>query len=163
VERWCVSADLAAKIRLCLDELDEIRGQVSLLMTKVSGSTAGDIETAGASAMLHSFYTGIEKLLELIGREWDRHPSTSSGWHRELLNRMGASTDTRGAFLSPGLVEVLGEFLAFRHLFRGASIALMRWSKISPLLAKVDQTYREVRVELESFQEFLESRRSAGI
>jgi hypothetical protein len=44
---------------------------------------------------------------------------------------------------SLGVIEtaaVLGEFLAFRHLFRGASIMLMRWEKLVPLLGKVDPT-----------------------
>jgi hypothetical protein len=35
----------------------------------------------------------------------------------------------RPAVLSEDLLPTLKEFLAFRHLFRGASIALMRWNK----------------------------------
>jgi hypothetical protein len=71
---------------------------------------------------------------------------------------MAGSTSTRPAVISSGLVETLGEFLAFRHLFRGASIALMRWNKLHPLVARADQTYIHVRRELEAFLEYLQNR-----
>jgi hypothetical protein len=42
-----------------------------------SEATAGVIETSAACAMLHSFYTEIEKILKLIARDWDgRLPSS---------------------------------------------------------------------------------------
>lgn len=117
------------------------------------------METAAACAMLHSFYTEIEKILKLIARDWDRQLPSSDAWHKALLNQMAAPTNTRPAVISSGLAAVLSEFLAFRHLFRGASIALMRWEKIQPLIAKVDTTYLQTTQEIESFQSFLRSRR----
>jgi hypothetical protein len=107
--------------------------------------------------MLHSFYTEIEKILKLIAREWDERLPSSDSWHRDLVKQMSERTAKRPAVLSPGLVEVLGEFLAFRHLFRGASIALMRWEKLSPLIAKVDPTYELAKAEIEAFAHFIES------
>ena len=69
---------------------------------------------------------------------------------------MSQATTKRPAVLSAGLIEVLSEFLAFRHLFRGASIALMRWDKLYPLIGKVDITYTRARIELEAFTTFVE-------
>ncbi len=106
--------------------------------------------------MLHSFYTEIEKVLKIIAREWDRQLPSSDSWHKELLSQMSEATPARPAVLSKGLIEVLKEFLAFRHLFRGASIALMRWEKLYPLVAKVDRTYERVRSELEVFADFID-------
>ncbi len=82
----------------------------------------------------------------------------ADAWHKELLNQMAESTERRGAILPPALVESLGEFLAFRHLFRGASIALMRWAKLSPLLAKVNATYEQSAKALDEFAQFVETR-----
>jgi hypothetical protein len=112
--------------------------------------------------MLHSFYTEIEKILKLIARECDGQMPSADTWHKELLNQVSAPANTRPAVLTSQLVEVLSEFLGFRHLFRGASIALMRWDKLSPLVAKVDETYGQVRQELEAFQRFLQSRETFG-
>jgi hypothetical protein len=66
-----VSVDLAVNIQLGLDEFETVRKQMAPLIAKPLGSNAGDIETAAACAMLHSFYTEIEKMLKLIAREWD--------------------------------------------------------------------------------------------
>jgi hypothetical protein len=152
-----VSADLATKLGLGLEELAIIREQLSPLIGKSPNWEAGDIETAAACAMLHSFYTEIEKMLRLIAREWDHSVPSSEAWHKELLLQMAAPTGTRPATIPSDLVPDLSEFLAFRHLFRGASIALMRWNKLAPLVAKVDQTHLRVRRAVESFQEFLKS------
>jgi hypothetical protein len=69
---------------------------------------------------------------------------------------MSVATPTRPAVLSKDLIEVLNEFLAFRHLFRGASIALMRWEKLCPLVVKVDRTYERATNELEAFANFID-------
>ena len=66
-----MSADLATKIQLGLEQLAIVREHVSLLSAGPSASQAGAIETAAASAMLHSFYTEVEKILTLIARHWD--------------------------------------------------------------------------------------------
>jgi hypothetical protein len=151
-----VSRELLAKIRVGLEEFAIIRQQFEPLISMPPDAIVGAIETSAASAMLHSFHTEIEKLLKLIAREWDGQLPSSDSWHKDLLIQMSQATATRPAVLSPGLVEVLNEFLAFRHLFRGASIALMRWDKLRPLVAKVDSTYEHARSELQAFTAFLE-------
>ena len=151
-----MSHDLAVKNQLGLEELAMVREQFKTLVSTTAEATIGVIETAAACAMLHSFYTEIEKILKLIAREWDGQAPSSDSWHKDLLNQMSERTAKRPAVVSPALVEVLSEFLAFRHLFRGASIVLMRWEKLAPLIAKVDQTYDRARVEIEAFMRFIE-------
>ena len=68
VENWFVSSELAKKFRLGLEELATIREQLTPLIS-LPAASAGVIERAAACAMLHSFYTEIEKLLKLIARE----------------------------------------------------------------------------------------------
>ena len=150
-----MSSDLANKLRLGLEELATVREQLSPLIS-LTDASAGAIERAAACAMLHSFYTEIEKLLKLIARDWDGQVPSSDAWHKELLNQMSVATARRPAVLSAALVEVLSEFLAFRHLFRGASIVLMRWEKLSPLVAKVGPTYGQTEAEIGSFAGFME-------
>lgn len=153
-----MSADLAAKVRLGLDDLDVVRDQLSPLIAKPSDSNVGVIETAAACAMLHSFYTEIEKILKLIALGLDEPLPASATWHKGLLNQMAAPTNVRPAVISTDLVEALSDFLAFRHLFRGASIALMRWDKLAPLIARVDQVYCQAKKEIEAFCGFLTTR-----
>ena len=62
----------------------------------------GTLEINAACAMLHSFYTEIEKIFKLIAREWDGSLPTSESWHRELLRQMAAPTDRSSRDLDRG-------------------------------------------------------------
>lgn len=153
-----MSSELARKIRVGLEELAIVRSQFDALPFLEQDADPGVIETSAACAMLHSFYTEIEKILKIIARDWDNLVPASETWHRDLLLQMSASTATRPAVLSPDSLVTLKEFLAFRHLFRGASIALMRWGKLHPLVMKIEQVYPQVDHELRTFSAFVESR-----
>lgn len=150
-----MSADLAEKIQLGLDELAVIRGMMSPLIARTGEPELPVMETAAACTMLHSFYTEIEKILKLIALDFDEKIPSSESWHRDLLSQMAAATETRPAVITTDLVTRLAELLAFRHLFRGASIALMRWDKLSPLVDRVDGVHQETVRELNQFQRFL--------
>ena len=150
-----MSPNLAEKIQLGLDELAVIRGMMSPLIARTGEPELPVIETAEACTMLHSFYTEIEKILKLIALDLDKKIPSSESWHRDLLSQMAAATEARPAVITNDLVTRLAKLLAFRHLFRGASIALMRWDKLSPLVANVDGVYEETVRELNQFQRFL--------
>lgn len=151
-----MSSDLAKKIRLGLDELASVREQLAPVAS-LTVATAGVIERAAACAMLHSFYTEIEKILKLIAREWDGQAPSSDAWHKNLLDQMSKATPRRPAVLSGPLVEALSEFLSFRHLFRGASIVLMRWEKLAPLVSKAGPTFERTDAEIRAFVRFIEA------
>ena len=61
-----MSADLAAKIQLGLNEIKVIRGMMSPLIARAGEPELPVMETAAACTMLHSFYTEIEKSLKII-------------------------------------------------------------------------------------------------
>jgi hypothetical protein len=155
-----VSCELSRKIQVGLEEFAIVRQQFESLLSIPSHADPNVIETSAACAMLHSFYTEIEKMLKIIAREWDGSLPVSESWHRDLLVQMSEVTAGRPAVLSEDLLPILKEFLAFRHLFRGASIALMRWDKLYPLVTKVDWTYRRVSEELKAFQDFVDGARA---
>jgi hypothetical protein len=157
-----VSAELSRKLQAGLEEFEVVRQQFNPLLTIPPDAEPGVIETSAACAMLHSFYTEIEKILKIIAREWDGLVPSSEAWHRDLLIQMSEPAAKRPAVLSEDLLPTLKEFLAFRHLFRGASIALMRWNKLYPLVAKVDSTYRQVSDEMKAFARFLKDHADAS-
>ena len=152
-----VSHELATKLRLGLGELATVREQFAPLLSLPDGLNPGVIERSAACAMLHSFYTEIEKVLKLIARDWDGRLPASDSWHKELLTQMSEATENRPAVLSASMVETLSEYLAFRRLFRGASIALMRWEKLFPPVSRVGETHDRADSEVRIFIRFIES------
>ena len=108
-----MSRELAIKIRVGHEEFGVVRQQFETLLSIPAEASVGVIETSAACAMLHSFYTEIEKILKRIALEWDGQLPSSDSWHKDLLFQMSKRTAKRPA----GLVEVLNEFLAFRAFF----------------------------------------------
>jgi len=91
-----VSVELAAKLELGLAELAALREQIAELLSLPRPERPDVIERSAACAMLHSFYTEIEKLLKLIPREWeggclDRMHGTRSFLYRCRKRRRNAA------------------------------------------------------------------------
>ena len=103
------------------------------MMTRGSFSTFAKAENSSVSVDLS---TRIQLGLEELAR---------------IRNQMAAPSETRPAVITADLIPHLAELLAFRHLFRGASIALMRWDKLSVLVAKVDSLHDSRTYEVSTF------------
>ena len=138
-------------------ELGSVCRQMSPLIERASGSEADVITTAAASARLHSFYSEIEKIFALIARKYDNRVPNSSAWHKELLIQMSQSTPARPPVITPYVVDALGDYLAFRDLFRETAVTLMRWDKLAPLLARVPEVTGELTIALAIFAHHLAS------
>lgn len=65
-----MSSDLGTEIELGLETLETVHKQITSLVEEIHSQDASDIETAAACAMLHSFYTEMEKILKLIAQNW---------------------------------------------------------------------------------------------
>jgi len=147
-----VSAKLAEKIQLGLDELAVITGLMPALIARTREPELPVIETAAACTMLHSFYTEIEKILKLIALDLDRNLPSSESWHRDLLCQMAASTKMRPAVITPGLVTAPGRTAGIPAFI---SRCFDRADALAPLVAKVDGVYKQIAQELNQFQLFL--------
>jgi len=65
---------------------------------------------------LHSFYSALERVFELIALELDGGALGGENWHTELLRQM--STDVPGVrppVLQPDTAAGLDEYRKFRH------------------------------------------------
>lgn len=106
-----------------LQELaDRIRGEVPDLERVVQRTLraweqverASDAQTAYLDSValnLHSFYSGIERLFELIARHVDRTVPSGGTWHRDLLQQMAHDVaDVRPAVIGQMSVLTLDEF-----------------------------------------------------
>ncbi len=64
-----MSSELSGKIQVGLEEFAIVRQQFESLLSIPPDCDPGVIGTSAACAMLHSFYTEIEKILKIIARE----------------------------------------------------------------------------------------------
>lgn len=106
---------------------------------------------------LHSFYSGLERLFELIARHVDRSLPEGGMWHRDLLHRMGDDVaNVRPAVIGRDNAISLDEFRRFRHLVRNVYTMNLMPDKMAPLMAALPVLWPRLRAELKAFADFLE-------
>ncbi|MDQ3702189.1 MAG: antitoxin, partial [Chloroflexota bacterium] len=68
---------------------------------------------------LHGFYSGVERLLELIARHVDQAVPGGDAWHRELLYQMAREVPgVRPAVFGAERAAALDDLRRFRHVVR---------------------------------------------
>jgi hypothetical protein len=106
---------------------------------------------------LHSFYSGLEKVFELIARHVDDQISESETWHKDLLNQMSEeSEELRPAVIGHDTASSLDKFLRFRHLVRNIYTFNLNPDKLSELIAELPDLWKKIRKELTAFAQFIE-------
>lgn len=146
--------ELEQTVNLCAARLER-RNEFAALGTE-------DILADSMAACLHSFYTGLESLLETIAQEFDELPQGSQ-WHKKLLLIMSSEAPgIRPAVLSESTCVMLDEFRAFRHLFRNLYVHSLRPERIFILAKSIEPAWRAVKGDLTGFQQFLEGMNGTG-
>lgn len=133
------------------EQLRRLLATMQPLLDKCRASPPTDIELSALAAMLHSFYTGVENILKRVAVEIDRQPVRGELWHRDLLNRMTRPGPARPALLPDDLCQALGDYLAFRHVFRNAYSFDLQWEKMSALVLDVSATLARVEAAIDTF------------
>jgi len=137
-------AKISAKIRDLVDEINNKNGPVE------------DRELMLMAAYLHHFYTGLESMFERISDELDGGVGRRGNYHREVLRSMTIDIGgVRPRVISPELAEELDDYRKFRHLFRHAYAAELRWKKMGHLALNITAIYNLVEINIKGFATFL--------
>ena len=126
---------------------ERIRGEVSDLARVIQRALQSwsrgqrlpderDVYLESVALNLHSFYSVVERLFELIARHVDGALPTGEGWHHDLLQQMSKEiAERRPAVISPESASMLDEFRRFRHLVRNVYTFNLVPQKMEPLMA----------------------------
>lgn len=152
------AARLAAMVRGERERLARVAAECEQAKADYAESVPPLRELRGVGAILHDFYTGVERILERVAAELEGGLPAGPGWHRDLLQ--AASIDLPGIrprVLAPSTVASLDEFLRFRHLFRNLYGFELEWGRLRPLLERVAGAWPSVQTDLDVFLAFLDS------
>ena len=105
---------------------------------------------------LHGFYSGLERLFELIARHIDRSIPAGASWHRELLEQMASDVPrVRPAVISRENAAALDQFRRFRHLVRNVYTVSLAPDRMTGLLSALPGLWKGLQLELQAFAAFM--------
>jgi uncharacterized protein YutE (UPF0331/DUF86 family) len=124
-------------------ELENIERVVAEFPDSDSLPNLSSLELAGAAALIHNFYNGVENVLKQVVIASGRKLPDGSSWHRDLVN-IATSND----IISESTAKELRRYLAFRHFFsHGYSFDLDK-ERIIPLVKGIQETLTAFRNDI---------------
>jgi hypothetical protein len=153
-----VHRELAERIRGATPDLERVVQRCLRSWSQVQrASSERDAYLDSVALNLHGFYSGLERLFELIARHVDRDLPAGETWHRDLLLRMTHDlAEVRPAVIDQDSALALDEFRRFRHLVRNVYTMNLSPDKVAGLMSTLPELWSRVRVELLAFADFLE-------
>lgn len=152
-----VYRELAERIRGELEDLQRVVSRATIAWNRAQHSPDEPWYLDSVALNLHGFYSGLERLFELIARQVDLNTPSGETWHRELLRQMAKDRpDVRPGVLGESTVARLDEFRRFRHLVRNLYTMNLDSERISGLLSSLPRLWETVCVEMLAFADFLD-------
>jgi hypothetical protein len=106
---------------------------------------------------LHGFYSGLERIFELIAAELDGTRLGGERWHVELLKQMTLDLpNLRPPVLNANTAAHLDEYRKFRHLIRNLYTTNIVPAEMEKLVTGLPPLWSQIRQELAVFVKFLD-------
>ena len=153
-----VYEELVERIRGEEPDLERIVQRALRVWTQVQRSPDEPAYVDSIALNLHGFYSGLERLFELIARHIDRALPTSETWHRDLLDQMASDqTGIRPAVIGQDSILALDDLRRFRHLVRNVYTTNLAPDKMAGLILALPGLWSRLRAELLAFADFVEN------
>lgn len=156
---------LSRRIELELEELERIQAALQRHWQKARTATVDQDAYLNSVALnLHSFYSGTERIFELVAQELDGGVVGGDAWHTELLRQMALDIpDVRPPVIQTTTADQLDEYRKFRHRVRNIYTTNLDPERMAHLVLRLPTLWPQIRSELERFTQFLRGLASADI
>lgn len=109
------------------------------------------VELTALAGVLHSFYSGIERIFLIIAKKIDKNLPHDLNWHKTLLLQMTKDNEHRQAVIPGKTKEELSEYLVFRHFYRHSYSFRLKWKEMKDLVIPIQQNWKKFKSEISSF------------
>jgi hypothetical protein len=148
---------LAQRIQLEFEEIE--RTQAAILrhwQAALAANADQDAYLNSVALNLHGWYSGIERIFELIATEIDGGPLGGEAWHSELLRQMTLDIpETRPPVIQQNTAVQLDEYRKFRHRIRNIYATSLDPVRVQPLVSGLPELWSGLKQDLLRFAEFL--------
>lgn len=133
-------ADAREKIEAEFENIDQT---LANLPSPDSLDDLSSLELAGAAALIHNFYNGIENVLKQMIIAKGLHVPDGPSWHIELIEMA-----VTNQIISRDTSDMLKKYLGFRHFFSHAYSFDIDGDRIEPLMESIRDVYRSFRKDI---------------
>ncbi|MDM8551034.1 hypothetical protein QUF72_13185 [Desulfobacterales bacterium HSG2] len=88
------------QINFEIGQIDHLFESYAGLLERVEQNPPDLVELTALASVIHSFYTGLEKIFHIIAKRTDGDVPSGSHWHRDILARMSEETANRAGDLA---------------------------------------------------------------
>ena len=148
---------LARRIQLEVEEIEHTQATIQRHWQIALRTTPDQDAYLNSVALnLHSLYSGLERVFELIAVELDGGVLGGEAWHTGLLRQMALDVpDVRPAVLQTDTAMRLDEYRKFRHRIRNIYATNLDPERMKHLVLGLPALWRHVRQDLDRFVDFL--------
>jgi hypothetical protein len=137
--------EIKHKILFEINEIDTELASYKPLFDIIRQKTPDLIEMTALASVLHSFYNGLENIFILVAKKVDRSTPSGPKWHNELLIQMSSRNDLRKEVIDEKTLEVLKEYLQFRHFIRHSYKWRLNWDEFKGIALSVEENWKEIK------------------
>ncbi|MDD5206962.1 MAG: hypothetical protein PHS17_16175 [Desulfobacterales bacterium] len=147
---------MSERIRLELGELENVILKIEEGWKRAENS-GDNYYLDGVALNLHGFYSGLERIFEVIAVNVDGRKPQGQNWHQELLKQMTIEIQgIRPAVISGESHARLNEYRGFRHVVRNVYTYNFDPAKMRTLVIGLPVMFQLVRAEILGFADFIE-------
>ncbi len=147
---------IAGRLRQELEDLVFVIHRVERIWEQ-SARYPDDSYIDATALNLHGFYSGIERMFEVIAVGVDQTIPEGSHWHIDLLRQMSVEIPgVRPAVIEPSLRDKLDKYRGFRHVVRNVYTYNLDADLIDLLVRQLPETAREADQAMSDFADLLE-------
>lgn len=151
--------DVVAEIRSELDALNRLRDDILRIWASLpTDAEQRRIHESAVALKLHNFYTGAEKIFELVAEELNGGAPSGRDWHKRLLHSMClVLPGVRPPVLSEQTEAALREILAFRHIVRNIYSFDLDSERLALLVKRYPHVSAQLSTDISAFADCLAS------
>ena len=106
---------------------------------------------------LHNFYTGCERIFQIVASELNGALPDGYDWHKRLLDRMTVPHEGRPPLISTQTGQQLQKYLAFRHVLRNIYGYELEAERIAQLVSEYEAIWYKFEADVRKFVVWLKS------
>lgn len=148
--------EVAADISTEQERLATLSAQITAVRQQISAHPdLSPIIYESLALKLHNFYTGCERIFQVVASELNGGLPSQFDWHRRLLSRMTSSTAERPSLLSSETAKQLEDYLAFRHVVRNIYGFELDPVRLDALVEQQPAVWNRLQQDMQTFTEWL--------